>query len=465
MSDYGGGLFYGFITTAPAGSIKLLPLSGALKFILHRVPADERGRALIAPHGLRRAEAALIESGVVGADDVAVVPPESLGNAITGDTKVIGISVIDPLGKGPASTTFSGEHGIVHAEAFSAMMFRRLMGSKAIKEAKSKGAMVVVGGPGTWQLEGVGFSKLNIDVLVHGEAETVFPLVVEKILGHELVAPAVFRSKPNLAVDGSKIPLLRGGTVGGLVEISRGCGRGCSFCLPNMRKVRHRAIGDIIEDVKTNLRFGQRSICLHAEDVLRYGTSDLVPRHGKVVELFTEVSKLKEISGLSISHAALASIATSPETVSSISEILGLGGRRWMGFQTGIETGSPELLGKLMRNKAAPFGPEEWPEVVERAFATCNDNGWVPAATLIINLPGESPEDIIKTTELVERLRCYRSLIVPLLCVPVTGKGKTMRLVEDAEDYHFDLYQAVWRHDLRWLKDIATDYTRGNTPP
>lgn len=462
MSNYGSGLFYGFLTTAPVGGQEYSLAERLLKLLLKDVPTDKTGRALVAPHGLRRVESALIGSGVVSPDEVVVVSPKKLGNFISNETAVIGISVIDPLGKGPASTTFSGEWGIIHREPFTKMMFRNLICSEEIRRAKKNGAKVVVGGPGAWQLDGIDLEKLGIDVLVLGEGEVVFPEVVRSILNSEIKTPAKVKADFRQILDGDKIPPLRGGTVGGIVEVSRGCGRGCSFCMPTLRKIRHRPVQDIVADVKTNIRSGQRGICLHAEDVLRYGSFNLLPDHQKVIGLFTALEGIEGIGVSSISHAAMASIAASPQTVMDISEILRLDRSRWMGFQTGIETGSPEILQRYMRNKAYPFRPEEWHDVVESAFSTCHENNWVPAATLMINLPGEKADDVIKTTELVEKLRDYRSLIVPLLFVPFDGEGKRMRMIEDAEYYHFELYRAVWRHDMHWLDELAKDYTRGN---
>jgi radical SAM superfamily enzyme YgiQ (UPF0313 family) len=233
--------------------------------------------------------------------------------------------------------------------------------------------------------------------------------------------------------------------------------------MPTLRKIRFRPIPNILSDIKTNIENGQPVICLHSEDILRFGTTGIIPDHDKVIELFKAVQATPGLKGLSVSHVALASIASSPRTVAEISEIMGFDKHNWLGFQTGIETGSPDLIQQLMNRKAAPFKSSEWPNVVESAFATCHDNNWVPAGTLVINLPGEREQDVLQTVELMESLRNYRSFIVPLLFVP-WGDQKTapMRLVEDAKYYHFELYRAIWRHDLRWVNVIADDYLRGN---
>ena len=462
MSNYGGGVFYGFLTTGPIRGF--IPPSLLMTFVARPVKRDRRGGALLAPHGLRRIEAALIESGVVGEEELIVARPEDLRSVIGTETRVIGISAIDPLGKGPASTTFSGEYGVVHAPSITTHFFRKLVTSDEVQQARRRGAFVVVGGPGAWQITENDMRKLGIDIIVDGEGELLVPELFRQILeGNPPPTPTILRTRYDQVPSPEQIPRLRGGTVGGIVEVSRGCGRGCRFCSPTLRRLRHRPIEDILYDVKVNVHAGQTSIVLHAEDVLRYGvTSGYHVEHDKVVELVRRVAGTPGVEAVCFSHAALAPIAASPRTVEEISEILNLGEDRFLGFQTGIETGSPRLIAKFMNKKPAPFKAEEWPDVVEQAFGVCVDNYWVPCGTLIINLPGETAEDIIATIELLDRLKPYPGFIVPLLFVPyVNIPGyKAMRIREDAAWYHWELFRKVFEYDFRWMSRIARMYTK-----
>ncbi|MEM3039632.1 MAG: radical SAM protein [Candidatus Methanomethylicaceae archaeon] len=462
MSNYGNSLFYGFISTAPRASFIS---EFVFKAVFNRVPVDEHGRALLAPQGLRRIESAIIKSGLLKREEVVVTTPENIKKFLSEETKVIGISTFDPLGKGPASTTISGPFGIVHEEPFNAYYFRKLVGSEAVQKAKRQGVLIMVGGPGAWQLGYEEMERIGVDVVVEGEGELIFPKLIASILEGTLRTPVRITAGFEDAPKAEDIPPLLGATVGGLVEVSRGCGRGCGFCTPTLRRLRHRPLDVIIEDVRTNAENGQTNVCLHAEDVLRYGTLALVPDHEKVVALFRRVASVPGIKGVGISHAELASIASSPFTVKAVSEILGLERHAWLGFQTGIETGSTSMIERYMCRKPAPFKPVEWRGVVESAFAICDDYNWIPAATLIVNLPGETDKDILQTIDLVESLRDYRSFIVPLLYVPATGNAtKPMRFLEDARYYHLELYRVVWRHNLRWMEELANDYSKKNSP-
>ncbi|MGC8936989.1 MAG: B12-binding domain-containing radical SAM protein [Candidatus Methanomethylicaceae archaeon] len=462
MSNYGNSLFYGFISTSPKTTFITEVL---FKAVFNKAPLHKDGRAVLAPQGLRRIEAAIVRSGLLRREEVAVTIPESIERFLSDETKVIGISTFDPLGKGPASTTMSGPFGIVHKEPFNVYYFRKLVRSEAVQKARSRGVAVLVGGPGAWQLGYEEMKSLGIDVVVEGEGELIFPRAIASILEGSLKCPTRIVAGLQDIPRAEDIPQLLGATVGGLVEVSRGCGRGCRFCTPTLRKLRHRPLDSIIEDVKVNVFNGQRSVCLHAEDIMRYGTYSMIPDHDKVVELFRSVASVPGIRSIGISHAELASIASSPSTVRAISDILCLGRHQWLGFQTGIETGSTAMIEKYMPRKPAPFKPVEWRSVVENAFSICDEYHWVPAATLIVNLPGETESDIVQTIDLVEALRGYRSFIVPLLFVPATGlASKPMRFLEDAETYHLELYRLVWRHNLRWIEELADDYSRNNNP-
>ena len=463
MSNYGGGIFYGFFSTGPVRGF--IPLPVLLNFVFKPVPVGAKGEALLAPQGLRRIESALIYSGFFDEDEVIVAPPETLKRVIGKDTRIIAIHSHDHLGKGPATTTFSGPTGIVHEEPISAWGFRTLVTSEIIRKAKRRGAVVVAGGPGAWQFTYKDMKKLGVDLVIYGEGELAVPRIFKEVVEGNIDLPKIIHISGDEIPHPNDIPPLRGATVGGIVEVSRGCGRGCSFCRPTLSPLRHRPLNHIIEDIKTNVRYGQRSICLHSEDILRYGAPPLEIRHEKVVELFKEASKVDGAVISSFSHANLSSIAASPRTVEEISHILLLDSHeQWIGYQTGIETGSPRLIDLHMRYKPYPFKPKEWPDVVEKAFGISVDNYLIPAATIIVNLPYEKEKDVLMTVELVERLKRYKSLLVPMLYVPPENHGYNMRFLEDAKWYHWELYRAIWRHNMRWLPEIVRDYSRNNDP-
>lgn len=115
------------------------------------------------------------------------------------------------------------------------------------------------------------------------------------------------------------------------------------------------------------------------------------------------------------------------------------------------------LIRKYMAAKPLPYRAEDWPDVVTQAFGIMSDHDWVPAATLVTGLPGDTPDDINDAIELVETLGKYRSLIVPLFFVPM----KTPKLIEkrrSAEkllsEKRVELFYRCLRHSAKWIPSL-----------
>lgn len=256
------------------------------------------------------------------------------------------------------------------------------------------------------------------------------------------------------------IPVIKGATVNGVVEIARGCGRGCDFCVPTLRRYRCLAIKHIMKEVEVNLRAGRQPL-LHAEDVLRYGAKGIEANREALINLFKSVMSLPGIESINISHFALSTVAASPEIVEEISNILQTREDRWLSGQTGIETGSPELMRRHMVGKCKPYKPEEWPEVVLNAFQILADNNWVPCSTLILGLPGEDEKDLEATISLVEKLEPFKSLIVPLFVVSMGGlmNRYSSFTLEQMTPKHTELLLRCWQHNLEWIPTILREWS------
>ncbi len=447
-SDYNGIEFLGFAACSPT----FLPRFIFEKMFCPPLPR-ENGRAKFANCGVRKIEAALLQAGF-NRDEVVVVRPQDIIKFLNKKTMAVGITSNDPLGLGPASSTFSS---LVEGETYSAKCFRELL-EKIRPYARKYKIKVVVGGPGAWQLEDEKIlTKYGIDCLCIGEGEITAVEIFKKIANNEEIPRVAYGEVVPL----EKIPNIVNPTINGLVEIARGCGRGCRFCNPTMLNYRCRELKDILQEVKVNVSYGLGAL-LHAEDVLRYKADGVIPREEKVIELFKEV--LKVTGGkIGISHFAFASVLAKPKLVKEISELLNVGSKDYPFFsgQVGIETGSPRLAEKYMRGKAKPFDAREWPSLVREAFKFLNENRWVPAATLISGLPGEEADDVIKSIELVEDLKEYKSLIVPLFFVPIgTLKKEKFFLARKLLPEHWQLLAKCIKHDFKWVYVLSEEHLR-----
>ncbi|MBS7624889.1 B12-binding domain-containing radical SAM protein [Candidatus Bathyarchaeota archaeon] len=447
MSEYGGAIFLGFSACVPRG---LVPDSLYFRIFCPPVEANEDGSAVVAPNGTRKIEAALLEYGFKR-EDVIVAHPEHLDKVIGPRTKVLGITENDPLGIGPATTTFTEIFG---GEAYMAVKFREILNHPAVRRYRPR---IVVGGAGAWQLEDEGIRRsLGIDTVVIGEGEKVVgPLFEKAIRGEDL--PGVVYGE---VVEEDKIPVIRGATIDGIVEIARGCGRGCDFCEPTLQRFRCLSIDHILKEVEVNLRAGRQPL-LHAEDVLRYKAKGLEINKQAVIDLFRSVKNYPGVKSVGISHFALASVVSAPDLVEEISSMLNLTSANWLSGQTGIETGSPRLVDMHMRGKCKPYSPKDWPDIVVRAFEILNENNWVPCATLILGLPGEEEKDVELTISLISKLKSFKSIIVPLFFVSMGGlrdRSKSFT-IDDLTPRHAELLLKCWKHNFEWIEAIFKEWS------
>ncbi|MFQ6095584.1 MAG: B12-binding domain-containing radical SAM protein [Candidatus Bathyarchaeia archaeon] len=455
MSNHRNNEFLGFGATAPPN---VLPewLYSRLFFPPMKT---KRGVPVEAPYGLRKVEAKLLDEGFT----VLTVDPDHLEPYIE-EAKVLGIYVMDPFGLGPASTTFA--RILNTGETYSAKYFRSLLEKPEVRSAKKRGLKIIIGGPGAWQLRYRPrfLVEHGIDCVLEGEAESVVVRLFRTALdGEEL--PMFYEVSGKEIPSLEEIPEIKNPSVNGLVEVGRGCVRGCQFCSVTLRPLRWITYEKIEKELRVNVEAGIRSGILHAEDVLLYGSKSITPESSKVLKLHRLAKK--RLDTVSWSHTSMAVVASSPKLVKEVAEIILDGRQEWWGVEVGIETGSPRLVRKIMPAKALPFRAEEWPEVVGTAAGIMSDHSLIPACTLMVGVPGETEEDVAKTIELVDDLRGFESLIVPLFFVPMGRlREEEWFRVKEMNPLHEELLARCLDHSLYWAKRIlARQYFKGPNGP
>ncbi len=451
MSNYRSNEFLGFGATAPPNVVP----EWFFKLLFFPPIKTNKGIPVQAPYGLRKIEAQLGNAGF----DVLTVDPDHFDRYLK-NAKALGIYVMDPFGWGPSSTTFARILG--NRESYVAKYFRIMLENSEVSKAKKHGLKIIIGGPGTWQfryrLEFL--EKYGIDCVVDGEGEKVVCNLFEKALNNEQL-PRFYVVNKKEVPSVQEIPEIKSPSINGLVEIGRGCCRSCQFCDVTLRPLRWYPYEKIKKELTVNADAGIRWGILHAEDVLLYCSKNTVPDRDRVLKLH-KICK-RYLSGVSWSHASIATIATDPKLVEEVAEILIDEKQKWWGTEMGIETGSPNLIKKVMPLKAHPFNPEEWPEVVKTAAGIMTDNNLVPACTLIIGLPQETEDDITKTIELIDDLKDFKSLIVPLFFVPLGRlKERDWFTREEMSNLHKELLIRCLKHDIYWTKVIKRQYFETN---
>ena len=449
MTNHHGYEFLGFMTTSPPIGI---PESVWNWISMPRPKVDEYGRPVEAPYGLRKIEASLQDAGY----DAYVIDPDYIDRYID-SSKAILIGHHDYFALGPPSSEW---WAITGREPVNSRSFKRFMNSKAMVKARENGLKFIIGGPAAWQWlwrpELIDLWK--IDTIIDGEAEKVIIDIADRILNNEPIPLYIYVGVDNVpSID--EIPIIKHASVNGLVEIMRGCPRKCRFCSVMLRPLRYIPIEKIIKEIEVNLAYGVNGAILHSEDVFLYGADGVIPRPEPILKLHKEV--MERVDSIAWSHVSLAAIKYSEEKYRLVSKVMDIiyDKQDYIGVEVGIETGSRKLAKKIMPAKAAPYNPDLWPDIVIDAFRIMSENNIIPASTLIVGLPGEDEEDIIETIELVERLREYPSLIVPMYFVPMGYfKDRSWYLKEKIEGPLRELGEICLKHDLYWAEKILTKY-------
>lgn len=455
MSDFFNNPFMAFSAGFGLGPI---PIGFARKTLYPPVERYADGRVKYAPYGLRKVETILLESGF-SESEVVVIHPDNMEDFIGPNTKVVGISSMDPTGMGYVSKTYSSIIG--GGEPMNAVEFQKLVSDSAIKKYKPR---IIVGGFGAWQLERKHMTdKFGINtVLIGGRPETITDIFIKAINDEKL--PRVIRDDKTLSNwDYRTMPICRHAAIHGSVEISKGCGRNCQFCTPTIQYKVDVPLSKIMQEVSMTVSEGSEQITLVTEDLFLYGSKGnrFIPNKKAVTTLVNSVAKYPGVKGIQASHVSLAPVVNSPSMIKELAEVLinyswySFGKKDIITAETGIETGSPRLMKKYMAGKMLPYKPEQWQEIVIDAFGILNDNNWCPLATLIVGLPDEKEEDVQKTLELMDNLKSYKAFYVPLFfvplenCVLMNNKGAELDSLSKAR---WDFFIRCWEYNIRLWK-------------
>jgi len=449
---FGGMVSVSQTTRTPAALMRLL--------LAPRVPHTSR-RAHAAPLGLRRLEAALVAGGW-SPDDVAVVPPEELGRAVGPATRVVGVSSGDPLGIGMNSTTMTA---ITGGRTHTARWFQRLMARICGLRATAPGARVVVGGPGAWQLaqDEDARARLGVDHLVCGYCEGNVAELFRSLADGDRLDPVI----AGVGVPVRDVPAVLGPALMGAVEISRGCGLGCTFCTIGRMPMEHLSVDTILADASVNLAGGQSCLSIVSEDVLRYGAEGRRVRPQEVIGLLRRMRALPGVELIQADHANISSVGRFSD--SELREVRGLLAGRddpgdFIWLNLGVETASGPLLAANGGSpKMHPYGPDDWAEACSEQLERLCKAGIFPLVSLMLGLPGETRADLARTLRWVEGLAGRRVAVFPMFFAPVGGADGPGS--EPATPEHWRIMQLAYGLNFRWIPRLMwNNQSRGCVP-
>ncbi len=418
------------------------------------------GQAKYVPNGLRVVEALLRQR--FAADDIAVCYPDQLHLFVGPATRVVGIHAHNPLGITFATDVYSGFYGHA-AEPINAAEFRRLITHPVLRQYKDN-FKLIVGGPGAWQIQHANKqAEWRIETIVNGEAEDVVIDLFVKAAEGEALPETLNCKSPRL----ERIPLIENRSTFGVVEITRGCGRGCQFCSVALRGGKSFPLAHILENVRRQVAQGAESILLVTEDLFLYEQGPRFATNTPALKrLFESVAKVPGVKHVMMTHGTISPAVAEPHVIEELSEIaVGRSllqhpasshpDQRYAMMFVGLETGSVRLFERFMKGKCYPFKPSQWPDVVLKGMEVMNRHNWFPMCTFILGLPGETREDTKQSLDLLYALKGSKWSVIPTLFTPLDdtrlSKQQSAKVVE-LTDLQWEFFFTCWRYNIDFFR-------------
>lgn len=421
----------------------------------------EDGQAVAVPNGLRVVESILLEK--FSSEDIAVCYPDQLDLFVGEDTRVVGIHAHNPLGITFATDVYVHFYG-KKTEPINAAEFRRLITHEAIQKHKDH-LKVIVGGPGSWQIEKKNLQdEWGIDCIVEGEAEDIVLDLFERAVRGESLPRRIEGNSPKM----ENIPTTVNRSTFGVVEVTRGCGRGCQFCSIALRKGRSLPLEHILENVRIQVAGGAETIMITTEDIFLYEQG---PRFDTNVpalkKLFKSICEVPGVKNIMLSHGTMSPIVRNPELLEELSPYAvdysihqhpasTHPEKKYSSLFIGLETGSPRLFNQFMKGKAYPYKAEQWHDVVLKGMDLMNKHNWFPFTTFIVGLPGETEDDTKKSLDLLHALKDAKWVAIPTLFVPLEetrmGAQESAKLAKLTE-LQWEFFFTCWRYNLDFYRN------------
>jgi len=220
--------------------------------------------------------------------------------------------------------------------------------------------------------------------------------------------------------------------------------------------------------VETNVNGGSKMIFTTGEDTFLYGAENLgkgfIPNREAITKLYSSIANYPGVEYIHLSHASIAPILHDKKILKELTPILmdksgrHLNKKPYVTVEVGVESGSTRIMNIYNKGKAKPFNVDNWPSLVREGLGEMNDNTWYPLITIITGWPKETEDDNIKTLELVESLKPYKTFIVPNLFIPLEEallSDERRKDLHELSETQWDIIASAWKHNISVWADQA----------
>ena len=449
-------LFEGIFATMQTTQV---PEIAMRRFVSPPVKTDESGRAKTVPLGLRRMESALLEYTDLQADDIICTTPEFLPKLLGPSVKVVAVSSSDPLGNGMSNTTTKS---FWKGELYTSFWTRKML--QQIAEAKQKyDFKVVAGGAGAWQWDRYEDSTAAdcIDVIFEGYFESQGPALFTDLIEGRHTDNYILEK----GTCAEKVQPIKSPSLLGIIELSRGCARGCKFCTMADKKMSHLSCDTICADLETNVAGGIKSVVSGSEDFFRYGATGIKPDFDKLRDLLERMRQVKGLSFMQIDHANVSTVAQmTDDQLKEVRRLLTWEKEsNYLWVNMGVESANGHLVAQNSPGKIAPFRPDDWEDIVRQTVERMSSNGFFSVVSLILGLPGETPDDVAATLKLVKFLENQNAVVFPVFYEPLSAEqiaGDFAFTVDKMTAEHLELYSSCYEINFRKVPLLFRDNQR-----
>jgi len=399
---------------------------------------------------------------------------------------------MDPLGMGPVTMTFTyGRKQTSYDEFYNADLHYRIKAAKAKTGSKAK---VISGASGTWQYnyDPEKIEEFGIYAILEGELGGIAPEIdghagrfFNYLINGDFENMDPFRKRSDFKVnikeferenkkihgrfvnfwdrpDLEEIPDIIEPSMHGMVEVMRGCGRGCKFCDVTLRSLRYYPVEKVKKEIEVNIKKGgSKSAWIHSDDIFVYGmdprtAKGMEPNREALEELFTGIMSTG-VEHTNPTHGTLAGAIADEKLLPNLSKIMKAGPDNMIGVQAGLETGSLRLIGKYADRKLAPYDPSEWHWVVKEGVKAMNENYWIPAFTLIMGLDNdETPEDSWDTIRLINELEqeqpesMFTATALTFVPIGLLEQSKFFNIGQEMTPAQLGVLYKTWQHNFKY---------------
>jgi radical SAM superfamily enzyme YgiQ (UPF0313 family) len=176
---------------------------------------------------------------------------------------------------------------------------------------------------------------------------------------------------------------------------------------------------------------------------------------------------MRKIDGLrfvQIDHANVVSVlAFSDQQLAEIRRLLTFpGGSDFLWVNIGAESANGFLVKANGPGKLGGRRPDDWLDMLRQAADKIQRAGFFPVFSLVLGLPGETPDDVASTQRLVEHLATGPAAVFPVFYEPVRPADRPERfsLEETMREDHLRLYRACYEINFRQIPRLFWDNQR-----